>query len=385
MIGSLDPGHTSTPEEDSLGNLSENQTPPPSANVPDRHRKELFRRLGVQRDSNLSTPALPSKTPSVPVDKSEDSIEKIESDEFVMFESPIESSNKDDFRVNYLRKLSYLNVWVPNSRKPPSHQTVIIFDWDDTLLCTTYLNVRGEDTVSTNLNRQLRNIEKIGSQLVELAIEHAGRENVFIITNAMKGWVEYSAKKYIPGILGTLEKVTVISARGNYERDFPGQYHEWKVQAFLEVRRQLNSQIVTNLISLGDSTIEMDAVHVMGREFSQALVKTIKFRETPSPDELTKQLDLVQQKFGRICLNARNLKIGLERRWNGPGGEEAGDNNNQQQTSTRQDQVVQPPASTQQPSLNTINSPSTTQSKGLQASAMGNAQIHQQFMQQQQQ
>lgn len=131
----------------------------------------------------------------------------------------------------------------------------------------------------------------------------------------MRGWVEHSARKYIPGILSTLEKVTVISARGNYEKEFPGQYHEWKVQAFLEVRRQLNSQIVTNLISLGDSTIEMDAVHVMGREFSQALVKTIKFREIPSPDELAKQLDLVHQKFPRICLNARNLKIGLERRW----------------------------------------------------------------------
>merc|ERR1719473_2246301 len=114
-----------------------------------------------------------------------------------------------------------------------------------------------------------------------------------------------------------LEKITVISARGNYEQMYPGNYGEWKIQAFLEVQRQLNSQIITNLISLGDSNMEMDAVHVMGKEFSQALIKTIKFRENPTPEELLKQLELVAQKFERIVENARNLKIGLERKWVG--------------------------------------------------------------------
>jgi len=55
----------------------------------------------------------------------------------------------------------------------------------------------------------------------------------------------------------------------------------------------------------------------MGKEFAQALVKTIKFRENPSPEELLKQLELVTQKFERIVENARNLKIGLERKWVG--------------------------------------------------------------------
>jgi len=29
-------------------------------------------------------------------------------------------------------------VWVPPEHQPKSHQNIIIFDWDDTLLCSTF-------------------------------------------------------------------------------------------------------------------------------------------------------------------------------------------------------------------------------------------------------
>ena len=47
--------------------------------------------------------------------------------------------------------------------------------------------------------------------------------------------------------------------------------------------------------------------------FETALIKTVKFRENPSPDELVKQLNLVSQKFTQICSSVRNLTIRLER------------------------------------------------------------------------
>merc|ERR1711959_581076 len=102
--------------------------------------------------------------------------------------------------------------------------------------------------------------------------------------NAMEGWVEYSAAKYVPDLLPVLRRVKVISARSRYEALHPGDVSKWKIRAFLDVQRQLDSQIITNLNSLGDSNYEMDATHVMGREFSQALVKTIKFRANPTPE-----------------------------------------------------------------------------------------------------
>lgn len=52
---------------------------------------------------------------------------------------------------------------------------------------------------------------------------------VFVITNAMTGWVEYSAQKYLPGLLNALQNVTIVSARDRFEGEFPGDYHRWKV------------------------------------------------------------------------------------------------------------------------------------------------------------
>ena len=36
-----------------------------------------------------------------------------------------------------IRKLYYSKVWVPSAQRPPEHQTVISFHWDDTLLHTS--------------------------------------------------------------------------------------------------------------------------------------------------------------------------------------------------------------------------------------------------------
>merc|ERR1712113_47664 len=213
--------------------------------------------------------------------------------------------------MGFLRKLSYEKVWVPKAQRSPTHQTVLIFDWDDTLLCTSFLNLRQEQVMPPIVERHLRGIEAAGKHLLELALRLG---HTFIITNAMNGWVEYSAAKYVPNLLPVLQKVRVISARGRWEAQFPGEVSKWKIQAFLEVQRQLDSQIITNLVSLGDSNFEMDAVHIMGKEFAQALIKTIKFRENPSPEELLKQLGLVSQRFEQILGNPRNLKIGLERK-----------------------------------------------------------------------
>lgn len=280
----------------------------------DKVRRQYFHTLGIEADPRVPSyrppPTVAAEAPKRLETQKDDWGDDDEGGDFAL--KFLDLKAQDDFRLNFLRKLSYQKVWVPPTQRESQHQTIIIFDWDDTLLCTSFLNLRHDTAPPPAVQNQLKNIERVGCQLLELALKLG---QTFIITNAMKGWVEYSAIKYIPGLLKTLQKVEIISARGDYEHAFPGNYSEWKIQAFLEVQRQLNSEIITNLVALGDSNIEMDAVHVMGNEFSHALIKTIKFRESPSPEELVKQLELVLQKFEKIILNARNLKIGLERKW----------------------------------------------------------------------
>jgi len=216
----------------------------------------------------------------------------------------------DAFRVNFLRKLSYSKVWVPVAQRPPKSQTAIIFDWDDTLLCTSYLSLFNNRPLPAQASTQLIEIARSAKFLLELAMRCG---QTFIITNAMCGWVEYSAAKWVPELLPTLQKVHILSARSKYEPHFP-DVHQWKIQAFLEVQQQLDSEVVTNLLSVGDSDFEMEAVHIMGSKFAEALVKTVKFRENPNPEDLRKELLLVSAKFERIVEAGRHLKVCLDRR-----------------------------------------------------------------------
>ena len=115
-------------------------------------------------------------------------------------------------------------------------------------------------------------------------------------------------------------QVDILSARGAFEASFPGDSHAWKMHAFLQVQNKLQLEAVTNLISVGDSHIEMDAVHLLGRSFAHALVKTVKLWERPTPYELQKQLEVVADKLPDIYRAGTTLNIWLERETAAGGG-----------------------------------------------------------------
>jgi len=301
-------------------------SPPAPPDVDSWRRQDYLNRLGIQKNrtcasftnvptthheapGQLENTASGSSERSL-IDKSTASEENEDGSDMQM--KYLDLKSKGDFRVSFLRKLSYEKVWVPAAQRPPKHQTVIIFDWDDTLLCSSFLMQCEGQPLHAVVEGYLRNIQSAAKRLLELALRLG---HTFIITNAQDGWVEYSAAKYLPDLLPVLRKVRIVSARSTYEVLYPGEVCQWKINAFLDVQRQLDSQVITNLNALGDSNYEIDATHIMGKQFAQALIKTIKFRENPSPEELMKQLELVAQKFEVIVGNARNLKIGLERKY----------------------------------------------------------------------
>lgn len=178
----------------------------------------------------------------------------------------VQTRASDDFRLAYIQKLRQSRAFIPQLDRPKSAQTVTIFDWDDTLMATTHIELVMQHFggIPSSTKEQLKALDKISSGLLTAACEHG---KAVIITNATDGWVQHSAGLCMPtvkGLLSTLP-IEVISARGAFEQDFPGDCHAWKVHAFLQVQRTLNFEAVTNLISIGDSVIEMDAVHVIGR------------------------------------------------------------------------------------------------------------------------
>lgn len=263
----------------------------------------------IEKSSTQSVVSTTTSGPSEPSLKSTTSDESEDSSDLHM--KYLDLNRQEGFRVSYLRKLSYEKVWVPASQRPPKHQTVIIFDWDDTLLCSSFLSGKDGHQLGLSTRRVLHAIETNAIRLLEMAMKLG---HTFIITNAMEGWIEYSAAKYVPGLLPILQKVQLISARSRYEEQYPCEVNKWKINAFLDVQHKLDSEVITNLTSVGDSNYEMDATHIMAEKFSQALIKTIKLKENPSSEELLKQLELIVPKFEQIVDSARNMQIGLERK-----------------------------------------------------------------------
>ena len=220
----------------------------------------------------------------------------------------------NEIRQSYISKLITKKVWNP-IMKPKQHNSIIIYDWDDTLLPTSFLTPGGcfnEDIkISKNDQDKLLKLEQSVFTLLNESVE---KGNVYIITNAGKGWVEYSAKRFYPSILEVLSQIKIISARGEYEKLYPGNSRQWKIQAFLTLLNYVDIKLVTNIICIGDSLFEMEAGRILASKFTEAFIKTIKFREAPKLDELIKQLKLVCVQFGSIYSSIKNLTIRVEKK-----------------------------------------------------------------------
>ena len=225
----------------------------------------------------------------------------------------------DKIRYSYIQKLISKAYFLPKTnQKSIQYNSLIIFDWDDTLFPTSFL--AKNEYFSQNIylaekedkiRKKLEKLEKSVLQLINISLS---KGEVFIITNASEGWVEYTSSKYYPKFYEILDKIKIISARGEWEGIFPDDINEWKMNSFSNLRRYFDSKLVTNIICLGDSMLEIEAGKFLANCFQEAFIKTIKFKEDPKPDELNKQLTLVIKQFNIIHSSIKCLTIRVEKR-----------------------------------------------------------------------
>jgi len=184
--------------------------------------------------------------------------------------------------------------------------TVLVFDWDDTLLCSTAVrNQQWEVEQMMELEIAIETILRTAMSLGE----------TLIVTNGNATWVQDSAQRWLPGLIPILSQLRIVSARALYEDRFPGDPFMWKHAAFehlLTRERHYPADPGLNLVALGDQFPEIDAARHIGRMIGgSSLVKTIKFREAPSVDEVVGQLSRVEQVLSTIVKDTENQSYGL--------------------------------------------------------------------------
>mmetsp|Transcript_65333 Transcript_65333/g.142359 ORF Transcript_65333/g.142359 Transcript_65333/m.142359 type:complete len:255 (+) Transcript_65333:36-800(+) len=191
----------------------------------------------------------------------------------------------------------------------PCHDnTLIIFDWDDTLLCSSALR-QGDAAASKAGSTGLASLGKMVLSVLELA-ESLG--NLAIVTNAKAGWVQGSAAILLPMILPFLLRIPVIYAREEHSKLFPSSSMQWKLQTFRELQR-LNAT-VTNVVVVGDSNDEIQAAGALRMELPALRVKQVKLLSRPSLPELGQQLELLRGELRRVVqsLESETLEVLLE-------------------------------------------------------------------------
>jgi len=182
-------------------------------------------------------------------------------------------------------------------------ETLVLLDWDDTVLPTSFLAEQGwtVDTPIPEDQQPMLHQYAAGCQRFLAALEQLGR--VVIVTNAEKGWVELTCSKFLPALRPSLEGLELLSARSTYEPFGINNPVVWKEHAFARCLTWsskvgfCSGVTVRNVISVGDSFHERDALLLLGRALIQAKhqvrCKSLKLLERPDVPRLTMQHELL--------------------------------------------------------------------------------------------
>jgi hypothetical protein len=166
---------------------------------------------------------------------------------------------------------------------------LLIIDWDDTVLPTSYLATEGvlrsADPIPKGIRLDLRKYAKRVKATLQLLAAH-GR--VVIVTNAEEGWVERSCGRFLPELEVVIRALPRISARpfGLEESDEVNP-QEWKADAFVTLAQMhfATAPAGHTVFSLGDSIYEREAVHRTSERLG-ITAQSVKLLEHPSLEEL---------------------------------------------------------------------------------------------------
>lgn len=189
--------------------------------------------------------------------------------------------------------------------------TVIFLDWDDTILASSHLGHLGVNLhtkIPAEIVPLLKSLEDSAMTLLTLLVQSG---TLVIITNSESGWVEMSARKYLPGLVKFLETIDIVSARSSYEKLYPSAPLQWKIASMQDRLSQFSYSLgkKLNVISIGDSNLEREALMLVNTKPS--LTKAVKMAERPSLSQLRREIDLLVGSFQQVLVHPEDLDLSI--------------------------------------------------------------------------
>jgi len=207
----------------------------------------------------------------------------------------------------------------PSSDEFDPEETFFIFDWDDTVLPSTWVQRQGlrldAGSFPTAEQKQiLAEAAVVAARTFRAARQHG---TVILVTNAERGWIELSCQKFLPTLAPMLESMKLVSARTTYESKATCRSPlEWKLRAFeAEIALFYGPEVVSdpskrkNVLSLGDSLHEREAMQRATAAAPNCCSKSLKFVERPDVSQICKQHQLIADSFERIVHHQGDLDV----------------------------------------------------------------------------
>jgi len=175
--------------------------------------------------------------------------------------------------------------------------TIVFFDWDDTLMPSSHLKHRGVCGLSSSSmgSMEMRKLSEIEQRVIDL-LGHARKyAMVILITNASQQWIEFCLRRLMPKLNDflALSDIKFISARTQFRHRFPDHPKKWKVECFFAQLKSLPQDRQFNVVVVGDSIEDVSAGHEALKRIRTSKIKAVKLKELPTLDQLKHQLEFI--------------------------------------------------------------------------------------------
>ena len=216
------------------------------------------------------------------------------------------------------KEIPSLSQWSPSESDGAFEKKhcIIALDWDDTLLCSSWLSATGYaglDIVPSE--KVLASCALVANSVAALIIEAQKYGDVIIVTNASEGWVQGTCALLMPTVWPLISSLKIFSAQHLHSDKTPST-HLWKKFVFRDYIWSVygyDFKHAVNFVSIGDGLCEEYAVHALNGIVICGHItgKSLRLIEKSNPEILIKQLNLVTEGIRHIAMCPQSLRLSM--------------------------------------------------------------------------
>ena len=197
-----------------------------------------------------------------------------------------------------------------NYQASKGKETIFIIDWDDTLMCTTFISHKALG-LSDDEQYIVSNLGKVVSNFLKECNKYG---KIIIMTNSSKEWIKKTTTEYLKISHESFDNIAIISTRDRYLKKGI-EKKKWKELALDDLIAKYKEKI-QNLICVSDSEKDIDVFKNLSTKNKEINISTIKFKTKPSPLIMIKEIKYLNDMMDEIIGKNKNYYLFKEKQKN---------------------------------------------------------------------